>query len=189
VQRQFLRGLATTARGNAGLAAVEFALLSPMLLLIFAGSIDLGGALYVKFRLDGAVSAGANYALVNAANVGSANGATLAGNIATIVESSASASWANDTVVVNNGPTETVTNGIASPGGTAANADQCYCLTGSPPNWSWGSAATCGSSCGGGGLAGKFVTITATHGFTPLFASYGIVHNGAITGSAVVQTQ
>ena len=61
-----------TARG---VAAVEFALVTPIFCLLLAGIVDLGGALYTKFKLDSAVTAGANFAQVNAGNVSSANGA------------------------------------------------------------------------------------------------------------------
>ena len=47
----------------------------------------------------------------------------------------------------------------------------------------------CGSICSGGGIAGKFVTITASKPYTPLFGGFGIVSNGNITIKAVVQPQ
>jgi hypothetical protein len=100
--------------------------------------------------------------------VTSASGAALASNIATMVTTSG-------VVVVNNGPKVTITNGAPSSSGTATNANSCYCPTGSPTSWAWGSAVICGNACTGGGLAGKFVTVTASFNFTPLFLSYGFV--------------
>jgi len=82
-----------------------------------------------------------------------------------------------------------VTGGSASSGGTATNANSCYCPTGSPPNWSWGSAATCGSSCGGSLQAGKYVTITANVTYTPLLSTFGLIKNGILTQNAAVQVQ
>ncbi len=65
-----------------------------------------------------------------------------------------------------------------------------YCPTGSPPSWSWGSAyGPAGTACTGGGTSGKFVTVTASYNFTPFFASYAFVTNGAMTAGAVVQTK
>ena len=183
-----LRALAGDRRGG---AAVEFALVTPIFCLLLAGIVDLGGALYTKFKLDSAVTAGANFAQVNALNVSSTNGQTLANNIATIVETSQGSSWADDGVVVNNGPSSTVSGGTATTSGTAANADACYCPSGSPGSFTWGSSTTCGSACPGTntGYAGKFVTITASHSYTPIFSSYGIVQNDTITASAAVQVQ
>jgi hypothetical protein len=126
--------------------------------------------------------------MVNAANVSSTSGATLASNIAQVVESNAGSNWANDDIVVNNGPSNSMTSGSPTTGGTASNADSCYCPTISG-TFTWGSAQTCGVACSGGGIAGKFVTITATHTYTPIFSTYGIVTNGTITASSAVETQ
>jgi Flp pilus assembly protein TadG len=171
-----------------GIAAIEFALLLPVLGLIVAGITDFGGVLLTRFRLDAAVSAGANYAMVNATNVSSANGASLASNIASVVANNAGSTWANDTILVDNGPSETVTSGTYASGGSASNADNCYCPTISS-SIAWGAAVTCGNACGGGGIAGKFVTITATRTYSPLFSNYGLVTNNAISVTTAVQTQ
>jgi Flp pilus assembly protein TadG len=177
-------------RGNrAGVAAVEFAMVLPMFGLLLAGVVDLGNVLYTRFRLDSAVSAAADYVEVNAASVSSTGGATLASNAATIVQSSQGASWANASVVINNGPTSTVNNGTSSAGGTASGADSCYCPTYSAGTTTWGSAMSCGAACASSGTAGKFVTITATRAYSPVFSTYGIVQNGTISASATVQTQ
>ncbi|WP_244420685.1 hypothetical protein [Mesorhizobium japonicum] len=53
----------------------------------------------------------------------------------------------------------------------------------------WSTPMACGSICSGGGIAGKFVTITASKPYTPLFGGFGIVSNGNITVKAVVQPQ
>jgi Flp pilus assembly protein TadG len=174
---------------RAGATAVEFAIVVPMLTLLFAGVADFGNVLYQRFRLDSAVSAAANYAIVNASNVSSTGGATLASNAATILESSQGSAWANAAVVVNDGPSTTITGGVTSNGGTATQADGCYCPTGSATSTTWGSATTCGSACPSGGLAGKFVTIVASRTYNPLFSSYGIVQSGVISASTIVQTQ
>ena len=65
----------------------------------------------------------------------------------------------------------------------------CYCPSGSPGSWSWGTTVTCGSSCTGGGIGGQFVTITANRSVSPLFPTFGFVQNGTITGSVLVETQ
>jgi Flp pilus assembly protein TadG len=176
-------------RSRAGVASVEFALFTPIICMLLAGVIDLGGALWIKFKLDSAVTAGANFAQINAANVGSANGQTLANNIATIVESSEGSGWANDSVTVNAGPSTSVSSGTSTTSGTASNADACYCPTGTASSVTWGSSTTCGSSCASGGVAGKFVVITANQTYTPIFASYGIVQNETISASSMVQVQ
>lgn len=176
-------------RSRAGLAAIEFAFVMPIFLMLLVGAVDLGMMLFEDYKLDQAVAAGAEYAAVNPSSVSSSGGATLATSIATTVEDANATSWANDQVVVNDGPSVTVTNGTFSNSGTASNADSCYCPTGSPPNWTWGSAQTCGASCSGGGTAGKFVTITATVSYTPLLTLYGIIGSRTLRQSATVETQ
>jgi Flp pilus assembly protein TadG len=182
-------------------AAVEFALLAPLFVLMFAGIVDLGNALWTWCRLEEAVAAGTGFALVNGGvnsnYVNATNGQNLASDIAGIVANSAKVGSyltpADVTVVVNNGPATTITNGVSSNSGTVGNADLFWCPTGptgSPPTWSWGaSSGTAGTACTGGGKSGKFVTVTASYNFTPFFASYAFVRNGAITAGAVVQTK
>jgi Flp pilus assembly protein TadG len=179
-------------RDNRGFAAVEFALFTPVFGLLLAGTVDLGGALYTKFKLDSAVSAGANYAMVNAANAGSAGGQAMANSISTIVETSEGTGWADNTVVVNNGPSTAVSGGgTPSTSGTASNADACYCPTGTGSNFAFGNSTTCGNACTGTntGFAGKYVTISATRAYSPIFSSYGIVANNTITVTTAVQVQ
>jgi Flp pilus assembly protein TadG len=174
---------------DTGVAAVEFAIYGTVFLLIFAGTADLGLLMFTEFRMDSAVAAGAQYAAINAASVNSTSGASLASSISSVVANTNASAWQDSTIVVNNGPTVTVTGASSASSGTASNADSCYCPTGSPSNWSWGSSRTCGSSCTGGGIAGKFVTITARRSVTPIFASFGFVQNGTITRGALVETQ
>lgn len=174
-----------------GLAAIEFAMLAPFFLLLLVGMIDLGGFIYTSNRLETAVAAGAQYAANNAASVNATNGATLARSVATVVESEVNSAWANDTIDVNNGPTESARNGTLTTGDLSSglNANNCWCPTGSPPNWSWGSSATCGSSCPSGGVAGKFVSITASVTYTPLLAAFGLIRNNTLTQNAMIQVQ
>ena len=176
------------AADSRGVAAVEFAIFVPILWLMLAGAVDLGGVLYTEFQVNNAVSAGAAYAQLNVSQVNSTNGATLAQNVATVVETQTSAS---DAVVVNDGPTSIITKGSQAASGAASNADLCYCPTGSASAPTWGSAVTCGTACPGSntGYAGKFIAISASTTYTPLFSSYGIVKNGAISAAAIVQVK
>ncbi|WP_051370700.1 TadE/TadG family type IV pilus assembly protein [Mesorhizobium loti] len=175
---------------KAGVSAVEFALVSPVLLVILAGTVDIGGSLKAKFELSSAVSAGSNYALLNGDKVNSSGGSALAGNIATIVTSGLSSNGGSIQVLVNNGATlaYNAATSTATQTGTAANADLCYC-PGNSGAVAWSSPVACGSICSAGGLAGKFVTITASKPYTPLFGGFGIVSNGNITVQSVVQPQ
>lgn len=50
-------------RSNRGVAAIEFALIVPILLILMLGLIDYGLAMFTKMELTGAVRAGAQLAL------------------------------------------------------------------------------------------------------------------------------
>lgn len=172
-----------------GTSAVEFALVAPVFALLVAGTIDLGGALYTKFRLAGAVSAAANYALVNQANVSSTGGSTLASSLASILSSSSTGKQTAGAIIVNNGPTAALSSGSVTTAGTAANADSCYCPSLVAGAVVWGSAVSCSGTCPNGAAAGKYVSIVATQNYTPVFSNYGVVLNGAVRVAAVVQAQ
>ena len=157
---------------NAGVAAVEFGIFATVFLTIFAGTIGIGLMLYTDFQLDNSVNAGAQYALNNTAMVGSSP-STLSTNISSIVNNLNGTGWATSAINVNNSNDST----------------HCYCPSGSPGNWSWGSAVSCGSTCGGGGVGGQFVTITANRSISALFPTFGFVPNGTISRSVLVETQ
>jgi Flp pilus assembly protein TadG len=180
-------------RARRAVAAVEFALLVPVFTLALAGIVDLGSAVYTWSRLQAALALGANYALVNSGQVSSTSGTTLASAVASLVAKGNGNPPATVTVVVNNGPTATTTGGATpTTSGTAANADSCYCLSGSPTSWTWGSAIACGSTTtctGSSSTAGKFVTISASYSFSPIFAGYAFSTSGTMTAGSVVQTQ
>ena len=184
-----LRRLLAALRSRRAMAALEFGIIAPVFALAMAGGIDIGSAVLGRYRLDAAVTAAANYAIVNAAQIEATDGATLAANIAAIVANNNGANWAVANVTVNNGPTAGVSStGNSSSGSTAAIAS-CYCPTGSGTAITWGNAVACGGACPAGGTAGQFVVISGTYSFTPLFSSYGFVPAGNITVASVVQTK
>lgn len=176
-------------RANQGAAAVEIALYSVVFLPLLGNTIDVGMLIYTHFQLDAVVAAAAQYAMINAANVNSSNGASLASSVAALVANGHSSGWANSTVVVNNGPSASVTNGSTSSSGVASNADNYYCPTGSTGNWIWGSAVAAGSSCGTNLTGGKFVTVSGSRKYTSIFPGISVVRTGPISDSVIVQVQ
>jgi len=146
-------------------AAIEFAIFATVFLMIVAATADVGRLLFTQSQLDAAVGAGAASAQRPNAT---------AASISAVVDNANGTGWASSTVVVNNNDSV---------------ATDCYCPTGTPGNWSWGSAVTCGSACNGGGVAGQFVTIAASTTISPLFPAFGFVQNGTINSYALVETQ
>ncbi|HQT78832.1 MAG TPA: pilus assembly protein [Rhodopila sp.] len=179
-------------RERSALAALEFALVAPLLSALLIGSVDAAQLFLAQLRLSAAVHAGADYALANQSSVSAANGAALAAAIAQIVGNINGVGWASGTVVVNNGPTVTFSNGSAVSGGSASSANAYYCLSGSPGAWEWGTSVSDDSeacdNAGDGAKAGKFVTITASRAFTPSILSVEFA-SGPLTQSVAVQVQ
>ena len=176
-------------RRRDGTAAVEMALISPVLMILLAGIIDFGRAYREEIALSSAVAAASQYALLNVASINSTNAAGLATTLSGIVANTNGAAWAGATVTVNGGATTAIAGGVPTASGTAANSDSCWCPTGTTAAWTWGSAATCGSACPGGTLAGKFVTIAGTRQFTAIFTAYGLIGNITLHQSTIVQAQ
>ena len=121
------------AAARRSIAAVEFALLAPVFIIVLAGTVDLGFAIYTWSRLQGALAAGANYALMNPGAVNHTSAATLAQKLSTLVANSntnAGDAPATVTVTVNNGPWNTATPTRSNPGysltyTTGGNGDEC----------------------------------------------------------------
>jgi Flp pilus assembly protein TadG len=182
--------LGRLCRRRQGTAAVELALIAPLILTLFAGIIDFTREYTAEIELSNAVASAAQYALLNVASINSTSAASLAATLSGIVANSNGAAWAGATVSVNGGSTSTVASGSTTSGGTAANANSCWCPTGaSSAAWAFGTAATCGSACAGGTLAGKFVTITGTRAFSAIFGNFGLISNRTLHQSAIVQAQ
>lgn len=175
---------------DSGTSAVEFAMIAPMVVALLIGTVDFGRAIYDRFALNAAVSAAADYAILEASSVSSTGGQALAQALGAIVAGAQGANSASAAVTVNNGPTAALTGGVLTLGGSSSPADSCYCPTPAPGGGvTWGSTMTCGSTCSGGGIAGKFVTIAASVAFTSLFGSNGFIPSQTFTTSTVVQTQ
>lgn len=134
-----------------GVAAVEFAITLPILMLFLGGVTDFGLAYYSKSCLSTAVAAGAEYA-----NLTDERGETLtAANIQTAMQNAAAQSLPNATVTA-----------------TATNPSLCYCMTGSSPNSTLTAASSCTATCASGATAAKYVQLTLTYKYHAIFPFY-----------------
>lgn len=175
-------------RSQSGAAAVEFALASTFLLAILAGGVDVGMAIFARINAEHSVSAAGNYSILHAGDVTSSGSEKVAQVIGTILTNNGADADVSGSVIVNNGPKAVITAGTLKMSGTASKADSCYCPSLEKSAIKWGSSMTCGSTCTGGGFAGKFVEIDTQVGYTPLFSTYGLV-DGSIAARAFVQVQ
>lgn len=170
-----------------GAGAVEFALIAPIFVVILAGIVDLGSLLHTKYRLNAAIAAGSNYALVNGQDISADEGAKLAMNIARVLAGEQAMSSSDTNVVVNNIAQVQVAAGIATTASLPGSGNACYCPTKTGNAIVWGAAKVCGSACPDGGVAGKFVLISISKPYSPMFGGYGFTEADHISVSAVVQ--
>lgn len=142
--------------GRSGVAALEFALLCPVLLLLLGGLSDFGLAFHSAMQLANGVANAAQYAFLVGANVD-------AKTLLDIVTSSSGLSNVHSSTI---GP-------------------YCYCPSGSPPTL--GNAVTCGTTCPDGGVAGTYITITASYTYTPMMPGFQYVGDATLSQSATVR--
>jgi len=174
-------------RDENGSIAIEFAIFAVVFIVLMGAVIDFGGLAYARFKVENAVSAASNYALINGDAITAAGASGLAGTIGSIIANADSTITGK--VVVNNGPEATISGGSASTSGAASYADSCYCPSDGGSNISWGGSVTCKSSCPSGGIAGKFVSIDVKRRYTPLFLFSGSGDEREITVRAMVQAK
>jgi Flp pilus assembly protein TadG len=160
-----LRSLAGR-RATAGVAALEFALVMPVLVWLFIGVADFSMAYHDELQLSSALSSGAQYAFTTAQ--------TTTQTVSTLT--SAVTTFVNDVIALNlkNASNTTVSvvfnNNLTASSSTLAAAG-CYCVSGSPATYT---AATCKSTCADGSTAGTWLSITGTTTYTPLFSADAI---------------
>jgi Flp pilus assembly protein TadG len=134
-----MRIFATFLRHRKAIAAMEFGLALPFLVLVLAGASDFGFAHWRRSALTNAVSQGAFYAFLTGPTVTAAKIQTMVGNAAAVT-----------------GVTATAT------------APACYCISasGTPATLK---SATCNSACSDGTAAVKYTTITGSYTLSSFF--------------------
>jgi len=164
-----IRRLRELAGDRSGAAAVELALVAPILVGILVPMTDLGMGAYAKMQVQNAANAGAQYALEHGFNTTS---------ITTIVQSATSLG-AN----VSLSPTP---------------AEACYCITSNAMSIQPGDASApappCATgACADGSTPGTFVSVDTSYSFSPLIAfsvpGLHIPSTYTLTGTAVVRIQ
>ncbi len=121
--------------GVAGVAATEFAIAVPLLLMFAICTFDIGVGYYRKAQVENAAQAGAQYALLHGFNVSA-------------IQNAVAASTSNSGVSAS--PTPSQFCGCASSSGIAS--------------------APCNSTCPSGATAGRYVSVTAQAGYTPVIS-------------------
>ena len=159
------------ARDRSGLAAIELAIIAPVLFLCTLCVADLGRFALDKTWVTGAASAGAEYAAAHADDTKYTPTYPMGSDFSAAITTAATS--ATPTTNISVSPTPSTYYGCAtSTGVTASNQ-----------------GATCPSGTSTGGLVGEYVSVTATMPFTALFSAAGISYPSTITSTAVVRIQ
>ena len=162
---------------RSGVAAVEFALMSPIFLLLMVGLIDLGFAYHAKLRVNAAISAASYYAFQKGQALSVATAQAYTANVAGVA-SSLLANVSDDlsvSVVINDDP-------------TGAKTSTTFCVSGYPAVFTAAGAAS--TSCGGNLTSGKFVSIRVSGHITPIFLSADLFGGSlAVADAALVRVQ
>ena len=155
-------------RDSRAVAAVEFALACPIMVIFFGGAADLGFAEYAKSCVANSVTAGAEYATVTGSGVTNAA-------IQSLVTGQSGLS----------GITATVTG------------PACYCMGGTTLSQTSSSPCSsangnCGTACtagGNSGINGTYVQITATYTYNGVYPLLSALISHTITQSATAPVQ
>lgn len=163
--RRALRRFAGGAKeGTGGIAAVEFAIIVPVLVLMMISTVDLGMGFYRKMQVQDAAQAGAQWATANGFD---------STKISTAVTSATSPSKKNSWNIAAT-PAPSQFCGCAANTGVTANGD---------------TAPFCASRCPDGTVAGTYVTASAQATYTTLLSYPAIPASFAFAAQTTVRIQ
>jgi Flp pilus assembly protein TadG len=154
--------------GRSGVAAMELALVSPVLVALIIASVDVGAAFLSKAQIVQAVTTAGEYATLAGQNPNKIASATIAANAKTYASAVSSILLGTPTVTV------LINNG-------AATGSTC-CV---------GSAWTCSTSttftCADGSVPGNYITITASYPYKAIFAADKLLTGKVLTDTIVAR--
>jgi Flp pilus assembly protein TadG len=152
-----------------GVAAVEFAIIAPVLLLLLGGIADFGLVMIGRSQLANGVAQGVQYALLIGPSVSSSA-------VNTVVQTGAARA----------GVTATVSVHVTGPA--------CYCVSGTPAALGTTSTAmsanyTCTNTCANSTTPGAFMIINASYTYVSLMPLYSLLFNPTVSQSMTVRLQ
>ena len=151
---------------TAGAAAIELALLAPILMLLVLGAVELGRAINHKMQLASAARAGAAYALLSTFDATTDLSGVLSGNCSTSGLPAIQVTMCSAT-------------NLTSSAVTAIPTRFCEC------DGTGGTLATCTDACTG--TLRDYITVTVTETFSTVISYPGIETPIALTESLTVR--
>lgn len=177
LMRQTRTAPADRLRRRRGVAALEFAVASPLLIMMLGGAADLGLAQYSRAMLANGVAAGAEYAYLIGSGASPANvGTTVTqANITSVVQNASGLPNATSSVTVT---FSSISPGVPGPG--------WYCLTGTGPTVTPSSQ---GTTCTDGSAAGYYVSLKASYTVNGLMNGFMAALTQTVSEQATVKVQ
>ena len=140
-------------RGETGVAALEFAILAPLLLLVLLAAIELGAAVSSRMAVNASISSASKSILLS--NTTGFDGDT-AKDLAEGLKAESNVEFVeiniNNTYIA-----EANQDGVTLT--SAANENLCFCPAISNDEFQWGEPVECGDTCPSSVLAGSYVYI------------------------------
>lgn len=163
-----MRGPGPRQLGQSGVAAVELALLAPVLIMTMIAVVDFGASLLSRAQIARALAGSAEYASMAGQN--SVASATIVANARTLAAAAVSPFLTTPTItaVINQG---------------AATGAKCC------PGTTWTCSTATGFTCADGSTPGVYLTVTAQYPFKPLFAADANLAGKTFTDSIVAPLQ
>lgn len=153
-------------RDDAGVSAVEFALIATFILVpLMLGASELGYRAWSKQQLDNAAQAGMDYAIVK-----QCSSAIVCGFDAAGIQNAVQTATKFGTKVT-----------VAPAAGCGANYF-CYGC----PSGSGVTLSSTSTNCANGGTSGTYAALTATYNYTPLFQACGSFLPSGLCGNTPI---
>ena len=177
------RGRAAWRRAT---AALEFALATPLLVIMLGGAADYGLAQYDRAMLANAVAAGAEYATLTGAGAFQTSPTAAEASVTSVIQNTSNLPNATSAVTVS---FSSVSQGAPAPG--------WYCVTGTgtPPFTKIttypcsATSSTCTGTCSDGSTAGYYISFSASYTNTGLMNGFMSATTQTMTEQATVRLQ
>jgi Flp pilus assembly protein TadG len=153
---------------DAGVAAMELGMVAPVLVALCMGIWDFGRVYMAQLQLSTALASGTEFAFAQGQ---SASGTALTTAVQSFVQTVSPVSLSTIAVSYNNG----------------LGASNYYCVSGAPATYTLATSST--TACADGSMPGKFVSISGSFTFSPLFAPDQFLLPSTVTQSVVVRVQ